>query len=53
MHIDPAGITLATSHSDRCLRLYDFYTGGVLGKATGAHSHQHLQTPSPSPPCMC
>eukprot|EP00873_Tetraselmis_striata_P000650 jgi/Tetstr1/420914/TSEL_011976.t1 len=35
IQVDPAGITLAASHSDRSVRLYDFYTGEVLGRAAG------------------
>jgi len=35
LSVDPAGITMAVSHTDRRIRLYDFYTGDLLAQASG------------------
>eukprot|EP00658_Telonema_sp_P-2_P038943 TRINITY_DN27860_c0_g2_i1.p1 TRINITY_DN27860_c0_g2~~TRINITY_DN27860_c0_g2_i1.p1 ORF type:complete len:454 (-),score=104.02 TRINITY_DN27860_c0_g2_i1:176-1537(-) len=39
VQLDPAGIFVATSSSDKLLRIYDFFSGECLAKA-GGHSEQ-------------
>eukprot|EP00656_Telonema_subtile_P046391 TRINITY_DN5281_c0_g1_i5.p1 TRINITY_DN5281_c0_g1~~TRINITY_DN5281_c0_g1_i5.p1 ORF type:complete len:667 (-),score=143.97 TRINITY_DN5281_c0_g1_i5:182-2182(-) len=39
VQLDPAGIFVATSSSDKLLRVYDFFSGECLAKA-GGHSEQ-------------